>query len=65
MRKVDLLTQAQVKNAKPDAGKFVKRLLDGGGLYLQATRSTNGGVSARGGRRSTPKRRLGPSRKSG
>jgi hypothetical protein len=45
MRKVDLLTHAQVKNARPSAGKFVKRLLDGGGLYLQATLSKNGGVN--------------------
>ena len=36
MRKVDLLTEKQVRNARPDSGKFVKRLHDGAGLYLQA-----------------------------
>ena len=45
MRVVDRLTEKEVKNARPDKGKFVKRLLDGGGLYLQATRSTTGGVN--------------------
>jgi hypothetical protein len=39
VRVVDRLTEKEVKNARPDKGKFVKRLLDGGGLYLQATRS--------------------------
>src|SRR5215469_6101738 len=37
MRKLDLLTEMQVRNAKPAKGKFVARLLDGAGLYLQAT----------------------------
>jgi integrase len=45
MRIVDRLTEKQIKNAKPDRGKFVKRLLDGNGLYLQATRSSAGGVN--------------------
>jgi integrase len=45
MRIVDRLTEKQVKNAKPDRRKFVKRLLDGNGLYLQATRSKTGGVN--------------------
>jgi integrase len=39
MRKLDLLTELQVKNAKPAKGKFVARLLDGAGLYLQITKS--------------------------
>jgi integrase len=42
MREIDKLTDAEVRNAKPDKGKFVKRLLDGAGLYLQATMSTAG-----------------------
>src|SRR5436190_23385725 len=42
MREINLLTEFAVKNAKPDKGKFVKRLLDGAGLYLQATRSGKG-----------------------
>jgi integrase len=42
MRRVDLLTDAEIRNAKPDRGKFVKRLLDGDGLYLQVTKSTEG-----------------------
>ncbi|HZC57438.1 MAG TPA: Arm DNA-binding domain-containing protein [Xanthobacteraceae bacterium] len=29
-------------DAKPEKGKFVKRLLDGAGLYLQATRGKGG-----------------------
>ena len=45
MRFVNRLTEKEVKNAKPDRGKFVKRLLDGNGLYLQATRSKAGGVN--------------------
>src|SRR6516165_2688506 len=45
MRIVDRLTEKQVKNAKPDKGKFVKRLLDGNGLYLQATVSKTGGIN--------------------
>src|SRR5262249_24853638 len=39
MRKINLLTELQVKNAKPDKGKFVTRLPDGGNLYLQVTKS--------------------------
>jgi integrase len=39
MRKLDLLTELQVKNAKPAKGKFVDRLPDGGNLYLQVTKS--------------------------
>jgi integrase len=42
MRKTEILTDAAIRNAKPDRGKFVKRLLDGAGLYLQATKSTTG-----------------------
>ena len=42
MRKVDILTDAQIKRAKPDRGKFVKRLLDGDGLYLQVTKAKEG-----------------------
>jgi integrase len=42
MRKIELLTEKQARNAKPDEGKFVKRLSDGGGLYLQATLSQDG-----------------------
>lgn len=45
MRVVDRLSEKQIKNAKPDQGKFVKRLLDGNGLYLQATLSKTGGVN--------------------
>jgi integrase len=42
MRKTEILTDAAIRNCKPDKGKFVKRLLDGLGLYLQATKSTAG-----------------------
>jgi integrase len=42
MRKVDLLTDAEIRKAKPDRGKFVKRLLDGDGLYLQVTKAKEG-----------------------
>jgi len=42
MRRVDLLTDGEIRNAKPDRGKFVKRLLDGDGLYLQVTKSKDG-----------------------
>jgi integrase len=45
VRQINLLTEFAVKNAKPDKGKFVKRLLDGGGLYLQATLSRSGGIN--------------------
>ena len=45
MRIVNRLTEMQVKNAKPTKGKFVTRLLDGNGLYLQATRSKTGGIN--------------------
>src|SRR5215469_3950621 len=43
MRKLDLLTEMQVRSAKPAKGKFVARLLDGAGLYLQVTRSLSEG----------------------
>jgi integrase len=36
------LKARQVINAKPKRGKFVNRLADGGGLYLQVTRSKDG-----------------------
>jgi integrase len=42
VREIDRLSEFEVKNAKPNKGKFVKRLLDGAGLYLQATRSGSG-----------------------
>jgi integrase len=42
MRRTEILTDAAIRNCKPDKGKFVKRLLDGAGLYLQATRSASG-----------------------
>jgi len=42
MRKMEILTAAAIRNCKPDRGKIVKRLLDGAGLYLQATRSETG-----------------------
>jgi integrase len=42
VRRTEILTDAEVRNAKPDKGKFVKRLLDGAGLYLQATKSAIG-----------------------
>ena len=42
MRRTEILTDAEIRNAKPDKGKFVKRLLDGDGLYLQVTRSRDG-----------------------
>ncbi len=44
-RGIHLLTPFEVENAKPDAGKFVKRLLDGKGLYLQATLGQHGAVN--------------------
>jgi hypothetical protein len=44
MRLLNRLGEKEVKNARPDRGKFVKRLADGGGLYLQATKS-GGGVN--------------------
>jgi integrase len=37
MRKTGLLTDAEIRNAKPDPGKKVKRLLDGDRLYLFAS----------------------------
>jgi integrase len=37
MRNSNLLTEKQVKHAKPGEGKRVERLLDGDRLYLQAT----------------------------
>jgi integrase len=45
MRVLDRLTEMQVRKAKPDKGKTIKRLLDGGGLYLQASVSKAGGVN--------------------
>jgi integrase len=39
MREMNRLTEKEVRNIKPDKGAFVKRLCDGAGLYLQATRS--------------------------
>jgi integrase len=45
MRKTEILTDAEIRNAKPDKGKFVKRLLDGDGLYLQATKAKDGSVN--------------------
>jgi len=45
MRKVNLLTEKQVKNAKPAPGDFVARLPDGGNLYLQVTKSEAGGFN--------------------
>ena len=42
MRKIDILREKEVRNAAPAPGKFVKRLADGGGLYLQATISNEG-----------------------
>src|SRR5215472_9690703 len=45
MRKLHLLTELQVKNAKPAKGKFVDRLPDGGNLYLQVTRSLSEGFN--------------------
>jgi integrase len=41
MRKVDLLSDADIKNATPDEGKTVKRLLDGDRLYLFASVAAN------------------------
>jgi integrase len=45
MRMLDRLSEKVVKNAKPERGKFVVRLADGGGLYLQATVSKAGGIN--------------------
>ena len=45
MRKLNLLTGLQVRNAKPGKGKFVDRLPDGGNLYLQVTRSLSEGFN--------------------
>jgi integrase len=42
MREMNRLTDAKVRSIKPDKGKFVKRLADGGGLVLQATASGEG-----------------------
>ena len=42
MREMNRLTEKEVRSIKPDKGKFVKRLLDGGGLILQATESAKG-----------------------
>jgi integrase len=45
MRKLHLLTELQVRNAKPAKGKFVDRIPDGGNLYLQVTRSLSEGFN--------------------
>jgi integrase len=37
MRKTEILTDADIRNAKPDPGKTIKRLLDGDRLYFQAS----------------------------
>ncbi len=42
MRETNRLTEKEVRNIKPDKGAFVKRLCDGAGLYLQATKSGSG-----------------------
>jgi integrase len=42
MRRTDILTPAAIRNAKPAKGRFVARLLDGDGLYLQITQSVEG-----------------------
>jgi integrase len=42
VRTIHRLKARQVINAKPKPGKFVNRLADGGGLYLQVTRSKEG-----------------------
>ncbi len=42
MREMNRLTDAKVRSIKPDKGKFVKRLFDGGGLMAQATASRAG-----------------------
>jgi len=42
VRRLNRLTDKQIRNAKPDKGKFVKRLSDGAGLMLQATASKQG-----------------------
>jgi integrase len=44
-RGIHLLTPFEVENAKPDDGRFVKRLLDGKGLYLQATLGKHGAIN--------------------
>jgi hypothetical protein len=45
MRKLNLLSELQVRNAKPAKGKFVDRLPDGGNLYLQVTKSLSEGFN--------------------
>jgi integrase len=45
MRRLNLLTELQARNAKPAKGKFVDRLPDGGNLYLQVTRSLSEGFN--------------------
>lgn len=45
MRELNRLTEKQAKNLKPDKGKFIKRVADGGGLYLQASVSTAEGFN--------------------
>ncbi len=45
MRILDRLSEKEVKNAKPDRGKTIKRLPDGGGLYLQASVSKTHGIN--------------------
>jgi integrase len=41
MRKTELLTDADIRSARPDPGKTVKRLLDGDRLYLFASVAAN------------------------
>jgi hypothetical protein len=41
MRQTGLLTDSDIRNAKPDSGKTVKRLLDGDRLYLFASVAAN------------------------
>jgi len=42
MRKINRLSSRACENAKPRKGKFVERLCDGDGLYLQVTKSKDG-----------------------
>jgi integrase len=42
MRKTELLTDRAIRNAKPDKGKTIKRLLDGDRLYFQCSKSATG-----------------------
>jgi hypothetical protein len=42
VRTIEILTDADIRVAKPDRGKTIKRLLDGDRLYLQASIGQNG-----------------------